>query len=302
MKKGFKSIGGVLASRGGRAGLSRSIGLASIATAWDEHMRGMFAAGSAVNSIREGVIHVSVDEPVWAQQMSMLGKEILEELGKHCDLVGVKDIRFMSFGSTRRPKHSKSRTRNRTDEWPVVRELDAVSLSGEDLAKFERMAKRLPRELRRALELHVKTEAIARLKNSKICPICGVWLPTESRYCQVCALRDEKRKTEQAISFLMESPVASDADIIEVSGLSDLDEEFVQETVAFVRRTAGKRLTDEAVKEKAASEGRDDRKAWSLLVAGVCASTGEPYDAVMSQGLGRYVPESVLQELGLSDM
>jgi len=299
MKKGFKSIGSVLESKGRRSGLSRSMGLASIAMAWEEHMRGMFAAGSAVNSITDGVIRVSVDEPVWAQQMSMLGKEILEELGKHCDLSGIKDIRFMSFGSTVRSRPTRTKSRRMQDEWPVTKELNAVSLSGEDLARFERMARHLPKELHKVLELHVKTEAIARLKDSKACPICGIGLPTKSRYCQVCALRKEKARTETAVSFLMESPLSSDADLIEVSGLAGLEEELVLDIVAFARRMAGKRLIGEAVREGPATGADGENKAWPLLVAGVCASTGETYDAVMSQGLENYVPEGILEELGL---
>ena len=120
MKKGFKSIGDVLESKGRRSGLSRSMGLASIAMAWEEHMRGMFAAGSAVNSITDGVIRISVDEPVWAQQMSMLGKEILEELGKHCDLSGIKDIRFMSFGNTVRSRPTRTTRRTLVVPYDVL--------------------------------------------------------------------------------------------------------------------------------------------------------------------------------------
>ena len=302
MRKGLKRIGEIIGSGPRRAGLSRTISLASIAVAWEEHMRSKFSAGSAVNSITEGIIHVSVDEPVWAQQMSMLADEILLELGHNCDISGIKGIRFSSFGSVQRPKGGKRSGFTRSDTYPVARELDSVRLSPDLDGRFKKLSPVLPEGLKRAYELSLKSEALSRAKKSPQCTICASPVPVRKKYCDICSIFPKKSKIASAVSHLLEIPMSADEDLIELLGLEGEDALDVREIIGRSREAAGKRLFEEAVISAADSDGStgsENKRAWSLLVAGACASTGKAYDAIITDGLEKHVPVAILRAAGI---
>lgn len=304
MRKGLKPIGEIIGSGPRRAGLSRTLSLASIAVAWEEHMRAKFSAGSAVNSITEGVIHVSVDEPVWAQQMSMLSDEIISELGRHCDISGIKGIKFSSFGSVQRPKGGKKAGFTRSDIYPVAKELDSVRLSPDLDGRLRKLAPALPDGLKRSYLLSLKSEALSRAKKSPQCPICSAPLPPKKRYCDICATLPDKGRIASAVSHLLEIPLSTDEDLIELMGIEGEDPLVVHELVDRSREAAGRRLYEEAVISAGDADeaaGGENKKAWSLLVAGACASTGKAYDAIITEGLEKHVPVAILMAAGIDE-
>ncbi|MBP7110641.1 MAG: DUF721 domain-containing protein [Firmicutes bacterium] len=301
MSRGLKRIGEIIGPGPRRAGLSRTISMASIAVAWEEHMREKFSAGSAVNSITEGLIHVSVDEPVWAQQMSMLAEEILSELGNHCDISGIRGIRFSSFGSVQRPKGGKKAVFTRPDAYPVTEELDSVRLSPDLDGRLKKLSPVLPGGLKRAYELSLKSEALSRVRKSPRCPICASPVPLKRKFCDACSVLPNKGKIASAVSHLLEVPLSTDEDLVEALELQGEDGLDVKEVIGRSREAAGKRLFEEALISTANAgdpAGPANKKAWSLLVAGACASTGKAYDDIITDGLEKHVPVAVLKAAG----
>lgn len=68
---------------------------------WDDVVGPQIAARARPARIREGVLEVRVDQPVWMQQLQLMKPKILVRLNQHLDGAEIRDI-FL-----RRGKHSE---------------------------------------------------------------------------------------------------------------------------------------------------------------------------------------------------
>lgn len=271
-------------SGGRNLSIARTIAMANVASAWEEHMRGKFGCASSVSSISEGVLYVAVEEPVWAQQMSMLKKHILQSLAEHCDISGVKDIRFSSFGSTEKQASQRKPERGMRSRPSSADQLNAG----------------MPEAIQKKNSPQMKTEASLSGHNSSCCEVCNIQIPYASGYCPVCALNPHPTKAAEAVQFLLESPYAADCDIIEICGLDEMEPQDSYELVRFSRDIAGRRLMEEAIAvTKSGDRGEgSSKRARMLLVGSACASTGEAPDVIIARGLKTYFIPAILDAAG----
>lgn len=299
MRRGLKTIGEVMGrSEGRNIGIARTIAMANVATAWEEHMRDKFGCASSVSSISEGVLHIAVEESVWAQQMSMLKKHILQSLAEHCDISGVKDIRFSSFGSTER--HSVARKpKTGSKSWPSSADLKKENIPT-DPGSGSRLNAGMPEVLKRAHSMQMKTEAVLSRSPSSCCEVCNIQIPRGSAYCPICALKPYPQKASEAVHFLLESPYAADGDIAEICCLDGLGPQEAFEIIRFSRDVAGRRLIEEALCEAKSGDGGESRrnKARMLLIGSACASTGVAPDVIIARGLKAYFIPAILDAAG----
>ena len=272
--------------------------MANVASAWEEHMRDKFGCASSVSSISEGVLHIAVEEPVWAQQMSMLKKHILQSLAEHCDISGVKDIRFSSFGSTQKHK-AERKPESGSKSWPSSADLKKEVLST-DPGSSNLLNSGLPEVLKKAHSLQMKTDAALSRQNPSCCEVCNIQIPQSSSYCPVCALKPHPDKAAEVVSFLLESPYAADFDISEICELNGLEPQESYEIIRFSRDIAGRRLTEEAIHEAKSGDGGESsrNKARMLLVGSACASTGEAPDVIIARGIKAYFIPAILDAAG----
>ncbi len=297
MRRGVTSLGAVLSrEKDRRTGFSKSIALAEVAVSWDKHMKGHFAVNSAVHSMKDGILYIAVEEPAWAQQMSMMKRHILESFRGQCDLDGVKDIRFGAFGSTEMgsPIEGSSWT-NAESQDDGGRELSPAS--GAILA---RLGLKLPAGARRMLKSNLQNGELAREGSLRRCAVCS--LPTAGKvsYCPVCAIKPNPAKLRDAVAYLMECPVADDASIVEVCGLGEVDDTYG--ILKEARRIAGTRLADEALRKYHSASGSSAgrRAAMPLLVASACAYSGMRPEEAEKAGLSSLLPSMLLLDMGIS--
>ena len=297
MRRGVASIGAVISrEKERRTGLSKSIALAELAVSWDKAMKGHFAVNSAVHSMKDGILYVAVEEPAWAQQMSMMKRHILESFRGQCDIDGVKDIRFGAFGSTEMesPAEESQKARiNAADE-------GERQLSPASGAVLERLGGRLPEGARRILRSNLQDGEKALEGSLKRCGICSMPLAGKGRYCPVCAIKPNPAKLREAVMCIMDCPVSDDASIVTFCGLDLVDDTYG--ILKEARRVAGIRLSDEALRlfhESGKGEG-GSRAARPLLVASASATTGRNPIEVEKAGLREFFPAMLLLDVGIS--
>lgn len=86
MDKAGNILGGILA----RHNIRKIGALANIAADWRAVCGDAVARHCAPADLRDGVLSIVVDSPVWMQQLSFLKAELLDRLRPH----GIEDIRF----------------------------------------------------------------------------------------------------------------------------------------------------------------------------------------------------------------
>lgn len=298
MRKGLTSIGDLLEAKNKRGVLQKTVAVAQLSRAWDEHMRGDFTTASAVSYYKDGIVHITVEEPVWAQQMQMLKTEILEKFGTFCDTSEVRELKFSCYGSAtvRRPlKQGKKRSES---AWPNRTELLMLRVGGAGEHIDQALARSLPESLKGVYELHIlqKEHALRNLWGD--CGICGVKVPGNAHFCQACGLFPMSRLIADAVSFLMESPLSGNDDIAEVSGIGENDRALTHELISKARDAAGRRLLDEALGEARKDKEGNYARIKPLLTASICASTGKSPDEVRSEGLESHLSYAVLRAAG----
>lgn len=299
MRRGVTSIASVLnREKERRTGLSKSIALAELAVSWDRNMKGHFGVNSAVHSMKDGVLYVAVEEPAWAQQMSMMKRHILDSFKSSCDLDGVKDIRFGAFGSAEvkppvdAPPFGHHESNDGAEE----------SMSSASGVVFGSLGYKLPSGARRMLASGLRDAELASTGALSKCAICSLPFSGKGAYCPVCVIKPDPARLRDAVAYLMDCPLSDDDTIIQVCGLDKVDDTYG--ILREARRVAGARLSDEAIRKALGASGSlaEKRAARALLVASACSKVGlKPEDVEMS-GLGSFFAAQLLLDMGISPL
>lgn len=297
MRREVKSLGAVLRREKDRkTGFSKSIALAELAVCWDKKMKRHFAVNSAVHSMKDSVLYVAVEEPAWAQQMSMMKRHILESFRGQCDLDGVKDIRFGAFGST----EMDSPTDGSAGNWTVATDEGERGLSPASGAILERLGDRLPAGARQILMANLQDGELVGEGALNRCAVCSLPVAGKARYCPVCAIKPNPAKLKEAVACLMDCPVSDDPSVVAVCGLDRIDDTYG--ILKEARRIAGTRLADEALRlfHKSGGGPAGSSAARPLLVASACASSGMKPEEAEKAGLRNFLPAMLLLDVGIS--
>lgn len=294
MRKGLRSLGDVLSQEKARkTSLSRMISLAEAAVSWQRNMSGHFATRSAVHSIKDSTLYISVEEPAWAQQMSMMKGQILARFSESCSLEWVKDIRFGTFGSMG-PEYSPSGDDSVKTEGPPTK----ADLDDAGRMILDKLGSRMHSEARKVLESNLENETFVSEGAMRRCAACSLPVAKHHSYCAVCSTKPYPDKLAEAVSCLIDCPLAEDVSIIAACGLDEIEDTYA--ILSSARQIAGRRLVDEAV--KAFAEGKDTKqkeRAKPLLVASACAYNNIKPEDVDKAGLESFFPRMLLEDLGI---
>ena len=69
--------------------------LAQVQSAWPEVAGPLLAASASPVSEREGTVTIACESGVWAQELELLGRDLLERLNAHLDGGAVTRLRFI---------------------------------------------------------------------------------------------------------------------------------------------------------------------------------------------------------------
>ncbi len=126
-----------------RLGLKQGIENHKPLVCWKEVVGNKVASHTQPTRIRKGVLFVNASSSVWAQELSLVKKELTEKINKHLKNELVKDIRFSSRGI----KAEESTDIKRT---PQVRK---TTLSSKEIGAIKKTTQGLEnQEIRESLE------------------------------------------------------------------------------------------------------------------------------------------------------
>ncbi len=98
---------------------------------WDQLVGEQIAQRARPLRLRQGVLEVQVDHPVWMQQLQMLKPKILEKLHQKIPNAGITDI-YLRKGH---PGRAASMVKKKEDSGPPA--WQAIELSSEEQQKIE---------------------------------------------------------------------------------------------------------------------------------------------------------------------
>lgn len=86
----------------GRLGMAPTEHLSGVFAHWEEVAGPVVAAHARPVGLRDGVLHLEVDEPGWATQLRHLERQLVERLSTHLGEGSVTGVRVRVAGSNRR--------------------------------------------------------------------------------------------------------------------------------------------------------------------------------------------------------
>lgn len=86
-------LGDVLRSEGHRLGIEAAVEIGTLFRRWNHIVGDNVAAHARPSSLREGVLRVRADSPVWATEISYLAPEIARRANEEVDRPVVKEVR-----------------------------------------------------------------------------------------------------------------------------------------------------------------------------------------------------------------
>lgn len=96
-------LGDVLRSEGHRLGIESAAEVGTLFRRWNHIVGDQVAAHARPSSLREGVLRVRADSPVWATEISYLAPEIARRTNEEVNRPVVKEVRVWWAPSERRP-------------------------------------------------------------------------------------------------------------------------------------------------------------------------------------------------------
>ena len=87
---------------------------------WDQLVGEQIAARARPLRLRQGVLEVQVDYPVWMQQLQMLKPQILEKISAKIPNAGITDIYLRQTRSVQSYKAKKTRQADEAPPWTKI--------------------------------------------------------------------------------------------------------------------------------------------------------------------------------------
>ncbi|MHB0912087.1 MAG: DUF721 domain-containing protein [Armatimonadota bacterium] len=146
---------------------------------WDEVVGERVADAAQPEFIRGGKLFVVTKSPAWANELSMMKKEIVERINKQIGAKALKEIVFKAGKVPARAKPPKEE-----------KELE-VRLDARELAEIEEAAASAGdggEDLKKMLTAAAKYEKWKRLRGWRPCERCGTLQNSESGLCPTCEI------------------------------------------------------------------------------------------------------------------
>ena len=130
MKKAAK-LGPVLKQVLGKQGLNEQLSRHQAWLIWDQLVGEQIAQRARPLRLRQNVLEVQVDHPVWMQQLQMLKPKILEKIQQQIPKAGITDIYLRKSNNPQLAPRTAPKNSNQPPEWK------SIELSAEEKNRME---------------------------------------------------------------------------------------------------------------------------------------------------------------------
>lgn len=166
-------------------GLRKRLLLGTAPVVWNEAVGPEIARHTRVEKVRNGVVFVSTDHPVWSQELGLLKIKIIDQLNEKLGEPVVEDLRFRAAGLGDKKYAPRNPLR------PSSVELQRVELKEALQRKIEDFASSVPdEELRRSLinwsVKMMKLQEWEKRHPLKHCLTCGKSFRSRGKECPHC--------------------------------------------------------------------------------------------------------------------
>lgn len=166
-------------------GLRKRLLLGTAPVVWNEAVGAEIARHTRVEKVRNGVVFVSTDHPVWSQELGLLKVQIIDQLNEKLGEPVVEDIRFRAAGLGDRKYVSRNPLR------PSSVELQRVELKETLQRKIEEFASSVPDEDLRLSLINwsvkmMKLQEWEKRHPLKQCLTCGKSFRSRGKECPYC--------------------------------------------------------------------------------------------------------------------
>lgn len=157
-------------------------------------------------------------EPVWANQLEYLKRELIDKINAYTCGETVKDIRFTAWKGKAQPLPVVS---EKTGEYLLSDRGDLIIPGEDDREQAKKIVDRLmgtpDRHLKeraeKSLAVELRARRISQNKISGKCPVCGRPTASEDGYCSACIVRKHDEYRSRIRSKLIACPWAGYAEV-----------------------------------------------------------------------------------------
>lgn len=252
---------------------------------WNTRLAKAFPVSSRALFVRAGVLHVVVEEPAWAQELTLIKRELASRINAQLGWAqGISDIRFRTGSISQMEKPSVK---------PQIESAQALIPNEDDLARAEEISAcigdpEIRKRFRDLLILEICRKSRLAASGSMPCTLCGTYAD-KGFLCSVCASAFSCQTVDELTDLLRREPWLSSEDIRAVYPRSTSLE--IKAAKARVERELWSQVVD--MIEAGASLTADGRKGLRLLVES-CVSliTGVSVEKVDRELVSRTMGET----------
>lgn len=102
-------------------GLKRGIENAKALTCWEEVVGDKIAAHSQAFKVKKGTLFVTTTSPTWAQELSLMRKELIKKINKHTTQDKIYEIRFVARGVNPKDKSDFNKNLESLENTPLTK-------------------------------------------------------------------------------------------------------------------------------------------------------------------------------------
>lgn len=202
---------------------SRAIELHQLKSAWMDAVGPFVGTQTEPVKVRGDTLFLVVSSPVWAQEIKLQQRLILDKLRKALPKHHLKKLTCWVGEPHAAPARKRSTEEIPAEEsvpwkdFPLPRErkekIEATVATIEDEGLREKM--------RRLLELSVKRELYLVEEGQLPCPHCGKFRPPSQDLCDSCRRETQERLERRVMRLLSQKPWLSAKDVAEQTPLQD---------------------------------------------------------------------------------
>jgi len=156
---------------------------------WEEIVGPAVARIARPTQVRDGILYVKVKSPQWAQELSYMKVQVLENVRERIPTLHVEDVRFTPAWTS--PEEFVEEEVSPLPPWPKEEELEAMVLNPSERYTIEAVVQTLSEpemreRLRRTMEREFKSRRWRLLHGWQECTRCGSLFFGAGERCDFC--------------------------------------------------------------------------------------------------------------------